>query len=156
MSDSSIALNPVIDEPSKPMPSSRAPSISDGVIAKLFRWPSMSVNQKRTYSTPSFSICFMTSLRAAGSDVARSLLSIIDTFWCSSRERLRPHRLRSAPGASALEQRAAQMNPLEFAHVAEFLVHAAHRRVAEIVLGAQRPVARSLGSRDLRLLECEG
>ena len=137
MSDSSIALKPVIDEPSKPMPSSSAPSISDGVIAKLFRWPSMSVNQKRTYSTPSFSICFMTSLRAAGSDVARSLLSIIATFWCSSRERLRPHRLRSAPRTSALEQRPAQVNPLEFAHVAEFLVHAPHGRVAEVVLRAQ-------------------
>ena len=30
MSDSSIALKPVIDEPSKPIPSSSAPSISDG------------------------------------------------------------------------------------------------------------------------------
>ena len=66
MSDSSIALKPVIDEPSKPMPSSSAPSISDGVIAKLFRCPSMSVNQKRTYSTPSCSICLRTALRAAG------------------------------------------------------------------------------------------
>ena len=77
MSDSSIALKPVIDEPSNPIPSSSAPSSSDGVIAKLFRCPSMSVNQKRTYSTPSFSICFSDSLRAAGVDVARSLLSII-------------------------------------------------------------------------------
>ncbi len=77
MSDSSIALKPVIDEPSKPMPSFSAPSISDGVIAKLLRWPSMSVNQKRTYSTPSFFSCLITSLRASGSEVARSLLSII-------------------------------------------------------------------------------
>ena len=37
MSDSSIALNPVIDEPSKPIPSFSAPSISLGVTAKLFR-----------------------------------------------------------------------------------------------------------------------
>ena len=37
MSDSSIALKPVIDEPSKPMPSSSAPSISAGVIANDFR-----------------------------------------------------------------------------------------------------------------------
>ena len=77
MSDSSIALKPVIDEPSKPMPSFSAPSISDGVIAKLFRWPSMSVNQKRTYSTPSFFTASSTALRAFGSEVARSLLSII-------------------------------------------------------------------------------
>src|SRR5579862_6734253 len=77
MSDSSIALNPVIEEPSKPIPSLSAPSISDGVIAKLFRWPSMSVNQKRAYSTPSFWICFRVFARASGSDVARSLLSIM-------------------------------------------------------------------------------
>src|SRR5919201_3696469 len=39
----------------------------------------MSVNQKRTYSTPSFSISRRTAFRASGSDVARSLLSIIAT-----------------------------------------------------------------------------
>ncbi len=33
MSDSSIALKPVIDEPSKPIPSSSALCISDGVTA---------------------------------------------------------------------------------------------------------------------------
>ena len=71
MSDSSIALKPVIDEPSKPMPSSSAPSISLGVTAKLFRCPSMSVNQSSTNSTPSSSIRFSTSLRAFGSLVAR-------------------------------------------------------------------------------------
>ena len=53
MSDSSIALKPVIDEPSKPMPSSSAPSSSSGVIAKLFRCPSRSVNQRSIDSTPS-------------------------------------------------------------------------------------------------------
>ena len=37
MSDSSIALKPVIDEPSNPIPSSSAPASSEGVIAKLFR-----------------------------------------------------------------------------------------------------------------------
>ncbi len=35
MSDSSIALNPVIDEPSKPMPWSSAASSCSRVIAKL-------------------------------------------------------------------------------------------------------------------------
>src|ERR1041384_6738855 len=83
MSDSSIALKPVIDDPSKPMPSFRAPSISAGVIAHDLRWPSMSLNQKRTYSIPSFSICFNTSFRAPGSEVARSLLSIIAIARCS-------------------------------------------------------------------------
>ena len=37
MSDSSIALKPVIDEPSKPIPSSSAPSISEGVTANDLR-----------------------------------------------------------------------------------------------------------------------
>ena len=50
MSDSSIALKPVIDEPSKPMPSSSAPSTSLVVIEKLFRCPSRSVNQSSTSS----------------------------------------------------------------------------------------------------------
>ena len=77
MSDSSIALKPVIDEPSKPIPSSSAASSSLGVIAKLFRCPSRSVNQKSTYATPCFSISFSTCLRDSGSDVARCLLSII-------------------------------------------------------------------------------
>src|SRR5215204_5121739 len=77
MSDSSIALKPVIEEPSKPIPSSRADPISCGVIAKLFRCPSRSVNQKRTYSTFCASISFSTCLRDPGSDVARCLLSII-------------------------------------------------------------------------------
>src|SRR4051812_2308095 len=154
MSDSSIALNPVIDEPSKPIPSLSAPSISEGVIAKLLRWPSMSVNQKRTYSTPSFSICFMTSLRAAGSDVARSLLSIIATFGCSSRGKLpEASSSQKAPCASALEQRAAEMHPLELPHVAEFLVDPAHRCVPEVVLRAQVAQPCRLRGNDLGLLE---
>ena len=52
MSDSSIALKPVIDEPSKPMPSSSAPSSSLLVIEKLFRCPSRSVNQSSMSSMP--------------------------------------------------------------------------------------------------------
>ena len=48
MSDSSIALKPVIDEPSKPIPPSNASSSSCALIEKLFSWPRMSVNQSRT------------------------------------------------------------------------------------------------------------
>src|SRR5918992_828293 len=77
MSDSSIALNPEIEEPSKPMPSSRAPSSSYGVIAKLFRWPSMSVNQRRMNWTFSFSTRSSTLRRTAGSLVARPFRSIV-------------------------------------------------------------------------------
>src|SRR5215207_408358 len=96
MSDSSIALNPVIDEPSKPMPSSSASSISDGVMAKLLRWPSRSVIQNRTYSTPSSCSCRRTSRRASGFEVARSLLSIIAIRSSSLMEKpqARPVRVR--------------------------------------------------------------
>ena len=52
MSDSSIALKPVIDEPSKPIPSSSAPSTSPIVIEKLFRCPSRSVNHSSRSSIP--------------------------------------------------------------------------------------------------------
>ena len=47
MSDSSIALKPVIELPSKPMPPSNASSSSAALIEKLFSWPRMSVNQRR-------------------------------------------------------------------------------------------------------------
>src|SRR5271166_2815678 len=47
MSDSSIALKPVIEDPSKPMPASNASSSSAALIEKDFSWPRMSVNQKR-------------------------------------------------------------------------------------------------------------
>ena len=77
MSDSSIALKPVIDEPSKPIPSFSASSISDGVIANDLRCPSRSVNQKRTCSTPSSLIRLSTARRAVTLDVARSLLFTI-------------------------------------------------------------------------------
>src|SRR5215203_3228488 len=48
MSDSSIALKPVIEEPSKPMPPSKASSSSAALTEKLFSCPRMSVNQRRT------------------------------------------------------------------------------------------------------------
>ena len=80
MSDSSIALKPVIDEPSKPIPSSRAASISLGVTAKLFRCPSMSVNQSSRNSIPSSSIRRRTRFRASGSLVALGLLSTCATL----------------------------------------------------------------------------
>src|SRR4051794_29837557 len=47
MSDSSIALKPVIEEPSKPMPPSKASSSSSLLIEKLLSWPRTSVNQSR-------------------------------------------------------------------------------------------------------------
>src|SRR4051794_4954167 len=52
MSDSSIALKPVIEEPSKPMPASKAPSRSWELIENDFSWPRMSVNHRRMKRTP--------------------------------------------------------------------------------------------------------
>src|SRR5215475_3330718 len=99
MSDSSIALKPVIDEPSKPMPSSSAASISLGVTAKLFRCPSMSVNQRRRNSIPSSAIRFSTCLRASGSLVARAVLST-----CATRP---PFKKHESPGRSRARGRIA-------------------------------------------------
>jgi hypothetical protein len=56
MSLSSIRANPWIEEPSKPIPSSKAPSSSDGDMAKLFGRPRMSVNHNLTNLTPFDSI----------------------------------------------------------------------------------------------------
>ena len=47
MSDSSIALKPVIEEPSKPIPPSNASSSSLLLIENDFSWPRMSVNHSR-------------------------------------------------------------------------------------------------------------
>ena len=47
MSDSSMALKPVIEEPSKPMPPSKASSSCSAEIEKDFSCPRMSVNQRR-------------------------------------------------------------------------------------------------------------
>ena len=47
MSDSSIALKPVIEEPSKPIPASSAPSSSAALIENDFSWPITSVNHMR-------------------------------------------------------------------------------------------------------------
>ena len=115
MSDSSIALKPVIDEPSKPIPSFSASSISDGVIANDFRWPSRSVNQKRTCSTPSSLMRLSTARRAATLDVARSLLF---TIVLALRWRLRPRschetslEMEKAPDGKAARGHVASHRP---------------------------------------------
>ena len=51
MSDSSIGLKPVIEEPSKPIPPSNASSSSEELIENDFSWPSTSVNQRRMKRT---------------------------------------------------------------------------------------------------------
>src|SRR4051794_29959139 len=52
MSDSSMALKPVIEEPSKPMPASNAPSRSWELIENDLSWPRTSVNHRRMNRTP--------------------------------------------------------------------------------------------------------
>ena len=58
MSDSSIGLKPVIEDPSKPIPPSKASSSSEALTEKLFSCPSTSVNQSRTKRTS----CSLTQL----------------------------------------------------------------------------------------------
>src|SRR4051794_3813456 len=74
MSDSSIRLKPVIDEPSKPIPSSSAPAISSRPTANDFSWPKMSVNQRRTNSTFCSSTCASTA--SAPAPVLSSIAAI--------------------------------------------------------------------------------
>ena len=66
MSDSSIGLKPLIEEPSKPMPPSNASSSSAALIEKLFSWPSRSVNQRRTKRTSFCSQKAIASLALVG------------------------------------------------------------------------------------------
>src|SRR5205085_3787025 len=115
MAGSSIAVQAVIDEPSKPMPSSSAPSTSPTVIEKLFKCPSRSVNQRSMSSTPVFLICSRTCFRASGSDVARFLLS---TCAITAPPRsldlpgaYRGQRQRSAPGGLLNERPLLQRLP---------------------------------------------
>ena len=61
MSDSSIGLKPVIEEPSKPMPPSKASSSSAALIEKLFSWPRTSVNQRRMKRTSRSLTSFLTT-----------------------------------------------------------------------------------------------
>ena len=66
MSDSSIALNPVIEDPSKPIPPSNASSSSALLIEKLLSWPRMSVNQRRMKRMSRSSTIAFTSLAVLG------------------------------------------------------------------------------------------
>ena len=77
MSDSSIGLNPVIEEPSKPMPPSKASSSSVALIENDFSRPRMSVNQRRMKRMPCSSTSALTSSAVVG-------------FVCSGRIRAGP------------------------------------------------------------------
>src|SRR5215210_3569068 len=66
MSDSSIALKPVIDEPSKPMPPSNASSSWAELIEKDFSRPRTSVNHRRMKRIPRSSTSALTSSGVCG------------------------------------------------------------------------------------------
>ena len=66
MSDSSIALKPVIEDPSKPIPPSNASSSSEALMLNDFSWPRMSVNQSRMKRIPRSSASALTSSRVMG------------------------------------------------------------------------------------------
>src|SRR5688500_4002227 len=74
MSDSSMALKPVMEEPSKPIPPSNASSSSWALIEKLFSWPRMSVNQSRTKRMSRSSTNARTSSALCGWSVMRGRL----------------------------------------------------------------------------------
>src|SRR6476619_6119377 len=108
MSDSSIRLKPVIDEPSNPMPSASAPSSSSRPTAKLFSWPLMSVNQKRMNSTPSSS-----TRRRMSSGSVRGLVTVaicgaspfrvsLIGRGCARSEHSRPLRARFQSGSESM------------------------------------------------------
>ena len=66
MSDSSIGLKPVIDEPSKPIPPSNASSSSDELIENDLSCPSTSVNQRRMKRTSCSRTAAITSSGVCG------------------------------------------------------------------------------------------
>src|SRR3954453_20271444 len=61
MSDSSIALKPVIEDPSNPIPPSNASSRSAALIENDFSWPRTSVNHRRMKRMPRSSTAALTS-----------------------------------------------------------------------------------------------
>ena len=78
MSDSSIALKPVTDDPSKPIPWSSADASSSRVIAKLFSRPTRSVNHSRTNLISASPTSRSTRCRASATPaVVVSIVSIV-------------------------------------------------------------------------------
>ena len=69
MSDSSIALKPVIEEPSKPIPPSNASSSSAALIENDFSCPRMSVNHRRMKRIPRSSASALTSSGVRGESI---------------------------------------------------------------------------------------
>ena len=73
MSDSSMALKPVIEEPSKPIPPSNASSSCSALIENDFSWPRMSVNQSRMKRIPRSWTSALTSSGVVGRSVSAAI-----------------------------------------------------------------------------------
>src|SRR4051794_19978036 len=71
MSDSSMALNPVIEEPSKPMPPSKASSSSSRWTENDLSWPRTSVNHRRMKRSSRSSTMAWTSSAVLGMSAMR-------------------------------------------------------------------------------------
>ena len=95
MSDSSIALKPVIEEPSNPIPPSNASASSVVLTENAFSWPRMSVNHSRTNRILCSATCASTSSAVSG-------CSLI------ARERYLSPTTRAARSAQPPSQRLAQ------------------------------------------------
>ncbi len=80
MSDSSIALKPVTDEPSKPIPCMTASSSSRWVMAKLFSRPTRSVNHSWTKVMSSSFTRLITSARRSSAAVGIVSISLLSPF----------------------------------------------------------------------------
>src|SRR5437763_1894131 len=70
MSDSSIGLKPVIEEPSNPIPPTNASLSSVALIENALSWPSMSVNHRRIKRMSRSSTSAATSSAVSGVSVA--------------------------------------------------------------------------------------
>jgi hypothetical protein len=81
MSDSSMALKPVIEEPSKPMPPSNASSSSAALIENDLSWPRMSVNQKRMKRMARSSTIALTSSALRGCSVVLMAGNLAKPGW---------------------------------------------------------------------------
>ena len=105
MSDSSIALKPVIEEPSKPIPPSNASSSSSALIENDFSWPRMSVNQSRMKRMPRSSTRALTSSAVCGLSASVATAGRLAQPPRSDRRSRRQSNQRSAQRLSSLEGR---------------------------------------------------
>src|SRR5680860_425856 len=99
-SDSSMALKPVIEDPSKPIPCSSALRTSSRVMEKLLSRPRMSVNQRRMNRTSRSSTAVTTSSLVTGAPSGPGRSGCRDRL--PEPERPRPRRETDGDGATSV------------------------------------------------------